>query len=708
MTALSARHLFAPQQCRHVAALVFLAWLLSISPVLAVDDEIDNIPRHPLELRALTHPEEVIEALPREISQAKTANDPRTLALLYLAEANACRVIADWLCQRRASSNAAEAATAAGDPLLIARGLILEGRALIGLQDYTRGEQLLSKAQSQLTLSPLPALSADVKLGFSSLSHALGKHQLAAEYAEEGLRLLGPDVALGMQARLHRNRARALGQLGDQAAARGSLTAGIKAAEQVDDPKLAAELHLESARIANQMGDISGQRKHTTEVLALANQLSNSQLFGQAHEALGLAAAQAKDTQDALNELEIATRSFRALTLERDELRASQTLIGLMLEVGTDTSQLDPLLRRQFELQGKVALRDRAQAADDFESRLKYAQQQLDVLRLEGEAQLADERSRGLEAQSKLNRWVSTLSLVAAVTLAIFFAFQLRAKRRVLKVLADLRRSESRASELLRLSTGLVLLHDLDGQIDLLNPAAAQALHVQDNVTRLGNLRDHVAANDSDILERYLQTLKSTGAASEVVHVAPYSSSARLLRIDGRVAPNTADRPYVIGHATDITAEVREADALRAQTLHDPLTGCLNRRYLAHFAERVSEDNRWAIINIDLDGFKSVNDTFGHEHGDSVLREIAAFLSTHVREGDAVIRVGGDEFLILMPVANGGSLAALVTRLEANKDAAPCRYSLGSALREGTESLAESMLRADAQMYEHRRIARSM
>ncbi len=693
---------------RQVAALVLFACLFTTAPSFASDDPIDNIPRHPLELRALTQPEEVIEALPREISQAKAANDTRTLALLYLAEANACRVIADWLCQRRASSDAAEAATRADDPLLIARGLILEGRALIGLQDYTRGEQLLSKAQSQLTLSPSPALSADVKLGFSSLSHALGKHQLAADYAEEGLALLAADVALGMQARLHRNRARALGQLGDQTAAQIALSAGIKAAERVDDPKLVAELHLESARIANQMGDVTAQRKHTAEVLALADQLSNSQLFGQAHEALGLAAAQAKETQDAIRELEIATRSFRTLALERDELRASQTLIGLMLAAGSDTGQLDPLLRRQFELQGKVALRDRAQAADDFESRLQYAQQQLDVLRLEGEAELAGERSRGLEAQTKLSRWVTALSLVAAVTLAIFFAFQLRAKRRVLRALADLRRSESRASELLRLSTGLVLLHDLDGQIDLLNPAAAQALRVQDNVTRLGNLRDHVAANDGDILARYLQTLKATGSASEVVHVAPYSSGARLLRIDGRVALNTADRPYVIGHATDITAEVREADALRAQTLHDPLTGCFNRRYLEHFTERVSADSRWAIINIDLDGFKRVNDTYGHEHGDAVLRQIAEFLNTHVREGDAVIRVGGDEFLILMPDASAASLAALVARLEAGKDAAPCRYSLGSALREGAESLAESMVRADAHMYEQRRIARSM
>jgi diguanylate cyclase (GGDEF)-like protein len=81
-------------------------------------------------------------------------------------------------------------------------------------------------------------------------------------------------------------------------------------------------------------------------------------------------------------------------------------------------------------------------------------------------------------------------------------------------------------------------------------------------------------------------------------------------------------------------------------------------------------------------------------------------LSKRVREHDAVVRVGGDEFLILLPDANATNLSALVARLEADKGSAPCRYSLGSTLRMGAEALAESMVRADTQMYELRRAAR--
>ncbi len=644
----------------------------------------------------------MLAELPPKLGAAREAGDWRQLALLHLAEANACRVVADWLCQRRASAEAATAGEQAGDPVLIARGRILESRAIIGLQDYSRAERLLAEAQSQLERSPLPTLEADVQLGFSSLSHALGKHQLAKRYAEAGLRLLGDGEAPGMRARLQRNRARALAQLGDPETAQAALDAGIRAAQEIDDPKLIAELHLESARLAYQLGDTAQQRAHSNEVLQLASRLSNSQLFGQAHEALGLAALQADKLPEARDSLQRASESFRTLGLARDELRAGRSLIGVMLDLGSSAAQLEGLLRRQFELQEQVALSDRAQAADDFEARLRYAQQQLEIVQLESDARLADERARLLDAQNRLSFWFNGFALLGLVVLTGFFVWQLLAKRRLAQALRDLRRSESRASELLRLSAGMVLLHDLDGRIDLLNPAAARALLVPDDAPALGHLRDHVSASDSDSLERYLVQLRRAGAASEVLQVTPPGGETRLLRIDGRVAPGNSDRPYVIGHAADITADVREAEALRAQTLHDPLTGCFNRRYLEQFAEQAAPGTHWAVINIDLDSFKRINDTHGHEHGDQVLRDVARFLGQRLREGDAVVRVGGDEF-VLLPHATETAMRAMVERLQSDIEAAPCRYSLGCALRQRDEPLGETMARADQQMYARRR-----
>lgn len=671
-------------------------------------DPESDLPRHPLELKALVDPDAVRAELPEELARAETARDERLVALLRLAEANACRVVADWSCQRRASADAAAAARAAGDALLVARGLVLESRALMPLQDYTRSEELLADAQAALAQAPSAELAADIELAFSSLSHALGKHALSAEYAERGLALLATSQAQPLQARLQRNRARALAQLGDLAAAQAALDAGIEAVASVDDPKLTAELHLESARLAHRRGDGDGQRRHAGEVLALADRLRNSQLYGQAREALGLALQQAGDATAAQTELVAAVASFQSLGLERDELRGSQALLEVMLELRADPATLDPVVRRHFELQSRVAQGDRAQAADDFEARLQYLRQQIEIDQLEDDARMASERATSLAAQQRLGQWVTALTVLTLIVLAAFFLHQRRANRRLERALRDLRLSEARASELLRLSTGLVFLHDLDGRIELLNPAAAQALMVA--VERGPGIRlgDHVAASDRDALNRYLGALRGHGEATQVLRVISSAGETRLLRIDGKVSPSSPEHPYVIGHAVDITADVREATALREQALHDPLTGCLNRRFLDQFETDAAPANRWAVINIDLDGFKRVNDTLGHEHGDQVLRETAEFLSRRLRDGDALVRVGGDEFLILLRGASEASLDALLGRLENDRPEAPCSYSLGAALREDVETLEQTMARADASMYARRRAARGL
>ncbi|EHR71695.1 diguanylate cyclase (GGDEF) domain-containing protein [Burkholderiales bacterium JOSHI_001] len=95
-----------------------------------------------------------------------------------------------------------------------------------------------------------------------------------------------------------------------------------------------------------------------------------------------------------------------------------------------------------------------------------------------------------------------------------------------------------------------------------------------------------------------------------------------------------------------------QQDLLRQQALHDPLTGLLNRRALDEwFAQetRASPSRRLALVLLDLDHFKRVNDSHGHAAGDAVLRDFALTLATGLRAADALFRLGGEEFAILMP-----------------------------------------------------------
>ena len=115
-------------------------------------------------------------------------------------------------------------------------------------------------------------------------------------------------------------------------------------------------------------------------------------------------------------------------------------------------------------------------------------------------------------------------------------------------------------------------------------------------------------------------------------------------------------------------ANLRLREALRDQSVRDPLTGLYNRRYLEETLEReirraVRSEHLLGVLMLDLDHFKKFNDTYGHEAGDTVLRETAAFLGRSVRAEDIVCRFGGEEFVIILPLADIQTTKARAERI---------------------------------------------
>ena len=158
--------------------------------------------------------------------------------------------------------------------------------------------------------------------------------------------------------------------------------------------------------------------------------------------------------------------------------------------------------------------------------------------------------------------------------------------------------------------------------------------------------------------------------------------------------------------------ETAKEDLLQA-AITDPLTGCHNRRFLDQVMDReLQRHTRFrlplSLLFIDVDRFKAINDTLGHEAGDRVLQYVARFLKRHIREADYVFRYGGDEFLVL--ITCGGEEAhrkgeALKAAFDAAPEAADLPPGIGLSLGTievplGTTDLTPLLHEADKRMYE--------
>jgi len=138
----------------------------------------------------------------------------------------------------------------------------------------------------------------------------------------------------------------------------------------------------------------------------------------------------------------------------------------------------------------------------------------------------------------------------------------------------------------------------------------------------------------------------------------------------------------------------------------DDLTGILNRRGILEVLDRERErahrlDSKLSLIMVDIDDFKQTNDRCGHAAGDEVLRNVAAALESSVRSADRVGRIGGDEFLMVLPDTDEGAADALANRLHIA--AHPTKLSVGSATALATETGACVLARADEAMYAAKR-----
>jgi diguanylate cyclase (GGDEF)-like protein/PAS domain S-box-containing protein len=256
-----------------------------------------------------------------------------------------------------------------------------------------------------------------------------------------------------------------------------------------------------------------------------------------------------------------------------------------------------------------------------------------------------------------------------------------------------------------------IYISDPQGRILDANPAF---LHVF-GVSSLAEIASHNVADllaDPGRRALELSLLEREGAVRdfELVIVRPDGQQRTVLDTTYIARDPETGETFYHGILIDITGRKSVEDQLREQSIRDALTGCLNRRYLFDLGTRLSNDaaDRWGCIYVDIDHFKVYNDRHGHQRGDSVLQQLARFLMRQVRGEEPVIRLGGDEFLIVLLGENAERTEQVASRLQrAAARGSPVAFSLGWAVRERGERFEKTMDRADQKMISVRVVSRS-
>jgi diguanylate cyclase (GGDEF)-like protein/PAS domain S-box-containing protein len=279
---------------------------------------------------------------------------------------------------------------------------------------------------------------------------------------------------------------------------------------------------------------------------------------------------------------------------------------------------------------------------------------------------------------------------------------------------SQLGHKEQRFRLLVQNSTDVVTITEPDGRIRYISPAVQRVLGLEPVPLVGTNIAHRVHPDDrAAIAANVAHVITRPGnSATYQVRLRHADGTYRTLEI---ISVNLADEPSVggvVSNSRDVTETVQAHERLSYEATHDVLTGLANR---ALFAERVAASvthaapgHRISIVLIDLDDFKTVNDTLGHAAGDGLLVAVAERMRAGVRPTDTIARLGGDEFAILFEGLDDTAVNRVLERI-ADALAVPVdvdghllavRASFGVVDGRGGDDAGNLLRQADIAMYE--------
>ncbi len=279
----------------------------------------------------------------------------------------------------------------------------------------------------------------------------------------------------------------------------------------------------------------------------------------------------------------------------------------------------------------------------------------------------------------------------------------------LMRVQRDLDKSENKFKRLFYEGIVPYIVYDEDGMIELANKAFIRLMGLGSTTIKGHDIRQYIHPNSQDLFYLKHKSLLKEGMPYELDLNLQHNDLVKEVKLMSEIW-DFDDKRKIKASVLDMTETYSRERKIHFLSFRDQLTGLYNRRFYEEESRRMDVPRNYpiSIVMADMNGLKLFNDAFGHETGDSLLKLFAYELQETFRQDEVIARIGGDEFVVLLPKCHHDHVQEIILRLHERLSKIKLKdLQLSIAIGHGTqksihEDLDDVLKRAENRMYQNK------